>query len=186
MRSWASRPSSGRSCLCLSARSAPVAKDLHSPVCPSRLCPSYNDCFYYRGRRLAEKAHIVITNHSVVINDALIAQASDDGKGMLGDFDFLILDEAHDFAQAALNGLEYELSGPRLGMLIGVAARLRKQPPPRPLRRRRSEMARGLSRLSRRDGTLPARPDRLLPRPRPARNPDHDPPPRCSTIRRSR
>lgn len=94
------------------------------PVCPGRLCPAYNDCFYYKGRRLAEKAHVVITNHSVVIQDAILAQASDDGKGLLGEFDFLILDEAHDFAQAALNGLEYELSGPRLGMLIGIASRL--------------------------------------------------------------
>lgn len=94
------------------------------PVCPGRLCPSYVDCFYYKGRRIAEKAHVVITNHSVVIQDALLAQASEDGKGLLGEFDFLILDEAHDFSQAALNGLEFELSGPKLGILIGIALRL--------------------------------------------------------------
>ncbi|MBC8065602.1 MAG: ATP-dependent DNA helicase [Chlorobia bacterium] len=94
------------------------------PVCPGRLCNNYNDCFYYRGRRQAEKAQVVITNHSVVIQDALLAKLSDDGKGLLGDYDFLILDEAHDFPQAAVNGLEFELSGPRIGSLIGVSARL--------------------------------------------------------------
>jgi ATP-dependent DNA helicase DinG len=94
------------------------------PVCPGRLCPSYHDCFYYRSRRLAEKANIVITNQSVVIQDGIMARVSDDGLGLLGDYDFLILDEAHDFPQAAINGLEYEISGPKLGSLFGVAARL--------------------------------------------------------------
>jgi len=94
------------------------------PVCPGRLCSNYADCFYYRGRRQAEKAQVVITNHSVVLQDALLARASEDSKGLLGDFDFLILDEAHDFPQAAINGLEFELSGPKLGTLFGIAARL--------------------------------------------------------------
>lgn len=94
------------------------------PVCPGRLCPDYNDCFYYRARRQAEKAGLVITNHSVVIQDALLARASDDGKGMLGAFDFLLLDEAHDLAQAAAGGLEFELSEQKLGLVAGVATRL--------------------------------------------------------------
>lgn len=96
------------------------------PVCPARLCPNYNACFYYKARRQAEKAEIIITNHSVVIQDALMARASDEGKGMLGDFDFLILDEAHDFPQAALNGLEFELSQNKLASLLGVASRMEK------------------------------------------------------------
>lgn len=94
------------------------------PVCPGRLCSNYNDCFYYRGRRQAEKAHVVITNHSVVIQDGLLATRSEEGKGLLGDYDFLILDEAHDFPQAAVNGLEFELSGPKIGSMFGVTARL--------------------------------------------------------------
>ena len=94
------------------------------PVCPGRLCASYHDCFYYRGRRQVDKAHLVITNHSVVIQDALLASYSQDGKSMLGEFDFLILDEAHDFAQAAVNGLEYEISGPKIGSMFAMANRL--------------------------------------------------------------
>ncbi len=96
------------------------------PVCPGRLCPSYNACFYYKARRLAEKAEIVITNHSVVIQDALMARSSDEGEGMLGKFDFLILDEAHDFPQAALNGLEFELSQSKLASLSSIANRMEK------------------------------------------------------------
>jgi ATP-dependent DNA helicase DinG len=94
------------------------------PVCPGRLCPAYDDCYYYISRRSAEKADIVITNHSVVIQDAIMAGISDDEEGLLGKFDFLILDEAHDFPQAATNGMEFELSGAKLGSLEGVVGRL--------------------------------------------------------------
>ena len=94
------------------------------PVCPGRLCPAYEDCFYYSARRGAERAEIVITNHSVVIQDALMASASDDDQGLLGKFDFLILDEAHDFPQAAQNGMEFELSGGKLASLEGIVGRL--------------------------------------------------------------
>lgn len=94
------------------------------PVCSSRLCPLYGDCWYYSARRAAEKANIVITNHSVVIQDALLRQASDGDLTLLGDYDFLVLDEAHDFPQAAMNGLEFELSTPKVQAVVAVAKRM--------------------------------------------------------------
>jgi hypothetical protein len=45
-------------------------------------------------------------------------------EGMLFTYDYLILDEAHDFPSAAINGLEFELSGTRLTALNGIANRL--------------------------------------------------------------
>jgi ATP-dependent DNA helicase DinG len=94
------------------------------PVCPARLCPAYDSCYYYRARRDAENAGVVITNHSVIVQDALMARSSDDNEGLLGSYDFLILDEAHDFPQAAVNGLEFELSAQRLASLVSVAGRM--------------------------------------------------------------
>ncbi len=94
------------------------------PVCPARLCPAYDDCFYYTSRRKSEAAQLVITNHSVVIQDALQAVASEEGEGMLGKVDFIVLDEAHDFPTAAINGLEFELSLPKLGALQATIKRL--------------------------------------------------------------
>jgi ATP-dependent DNA helicase DinG len=96
------------------------------PVCPGRLCPHYNACFYYRARRAADEAEIVLTNHSVVIQDALLADASDHETSLLGNYDFLILDEAHDFPQAAENGLEFELSRGTLSALSGTVGRLER------------------------------------------------------------
>jgi ATP-dependent DNA helicase DinG len=93
-------------------------------VCPARLCPLFHDCYYYKCRRAAEKAEIVITNHSVVLMDAIMANASGGSLRLLGDYDFLVIDEAHDFANAAINALEFELSETRLGILIGLAGKI--------------------------------------------------------------
>ncbi|RYG25818.1 hypothetical protein EON82_05695 [bacterium] len=94
------------------------------PVCPGRLCPAYDDCFYYGARKNAENAEVIVTNHSVVIQHALMASIDEEREGLLGKYDFLILDEAHDFPQAALNGMEFELSVPKLNAIAGVAGRL--------------------------------------------------------------
>ena len=94
------------------------------PVCPAKACPAYDDCFYYKARKQLEKAKVIITNHSVVIQDAVSADPETEREGMLFNYDFLILDEAHDFPNAAMSGLEFELSDRRLGALIGIANRL--------------------------------------------------------------
>jgi ATP-dependent DNA helicase DinG len=94
------------------------------PVCPGRQCPQYDACYYYRARRQAERATLVITNHSVVIQDAVLAKTSTDDKGLLGDFDFLLIDEAHDLYTAAAGGLEFEMSDSKLNMVSGIVTKL--------------------------------------------------------------
>ncbi|HRK21861.1 MAG TPA: ATP-dependent DNA helicase, partial [Fimbriimonadaceae bacterium] len=94
------------------------------PVCGARLCPRFNECFYYTARRAAEKAHIVITNHAMVLQDALLKSASDGDIAILGEIDALILDEAHDFPQAAAGALEFELSPHSLGTMAGLSVKL--------------------------------------------------------------
>lgn len=94
------------------------------PVCPGRLCPHFQPCFYYRARRGAERAEIVITNHSVVLQDAVLRRVSKDEMGLLGEVDFIVVDEAHDFAQAAAGALEFELSDSSIAAIAGLAARM--------------------------------------------------------------
>lgn len=94
------------------------------PVCPSRLCPLYHNCYYYKARRTAEKAHIVITNHSVVVQDARLKMVSKGEVGMLGQYDFLIIDEAHDFPGAAASALEFELSERAIGLMMALATKM--------------------------------------------------------------
>lgn len=94
------------------------------PVCPGRLCPLYDDCYYYKARRGAETARIVITNHNVVLQDALLKQASENELSLLGAYDLLVVDEAHDFFQAALNALEFELSDAKFKTIFGILGKM--------------------------------------------------------------
>lgn len=96
------------------------------PVCAGRLCPSFSECFYFGGRRTAERAKVVITNHSVVFQDAILKSASEGTMGSLGKYDALIMDEAHDLFSAAINALEFELSEGRLGILSSLSFRMEK------------------------------------------------------------
>lgn len=93
-------------------------------VCPSRLCSYYDECFYYEARRAAERAGVVITNHSVVLQDAQMARISAGSLSMLGKVDFLIVDEAHDLTQAAANALEFEFNEAKLASMAALAGRM--------------------------------------------------------------
>ena len=94
------------------------------PVCPARACPLYDDCYYYRARREAETAQIVVTNHSVVISHALSRNEEADRAGILGPLDHVILDEAHDFPSAAIAGLETELTANKIVTAQALAGRI--------------------------------------------------------------
>lgn len=115
-RSWCTKPAREVSQI--------WSKIIAPPICQGKFCVAYQPCFYYDARRKAETADIVITNHSVVIQHAAMCAALGDDDGLLGKFDFLILDEAHDFPQAAANGLEFELSPQKLSAVLGIANRL--------------------------------------------------------------
>jgi ATP-dependent DNA helicase DinG len=95
-------------------------------VCEGRRCPKYKSCYFYGARAKAETASLVITNHSVVITDAQMGILEDRSErdGLLGKYDFLILDEAHDFVAAAENGLEIQIDAARLNMAGGLVARI--------------------------------------------------------------
>ena len=56
-------------------------------------------CPYYRARMKAEAAHIVITNHALLIADARI------DNRVLPDYHHLIVDEAHHLEEAITNGM---------------------------------------------------------------------------------
>lgn len=97
------------------------------PVCAGKGCPLFDDCYYYEARRRAEKANIIITNHNVVLQDAINAQTSDEGTGFLGKLDFIVIDEAHDLYASALNALEFEISPAKLTALQSMGGRLERE-----------------------------------------------------------
>ncbi|MBL8049108.1 MAG: ATP-dependent DNA helicase [Chthonomonas sp.] len=94
------------------------------PTCPARACEFYDKCFYYEARRRSANASLVITNQSVVIQDALLKATTGGEANMLGDYDYLIVDEAHDFHSAAQGGLEFEISESVLRQQASMAMRI--------------------------------------------------------------
>ena len=60
-------------------------------------------CPYYRARRAAENAHVVIINHALLLADIAV------GNRVLPDFNYLIVDEAHHLESATTNGLSFSV-----------------------------------------------------------------------------
>ena len=82
-----------------------VASD--SSNCMGRKCDHYNRCFYYRARRRAQHAQLLIVNHALFCSDLALRRA---GVSILPDYDAVIFDEAHTLADVA---------GSHLGLSVG-------------------------------------------------------------------
>ncbi|MHC5139165.1 MAG: ATP-dependent DNA helicase [Planctomycetota bacterium] len=66
--------------------------------CQGRKCPHYSSCYYWQARRRLETADIIIANHALLFSDLVLKEA---GVGVLPEYDFLILDEAHTIEHVA-------------------------------------------------------------------------------------
>jgi DNA polymerase-3 subunit epsilon/ATP-dependent DNA helicase DinG len=75
----------------------------HEEACVASQCPynQKNQCFLYRARREAETAHLVVSNHSLLLADT--------EHRVLPDFDRLIVDEAHRLEEEATRQFGYTL-----------------------------------------------------------------------------
>ena len=63
--------------------------------CLGRSCETYDTCFYFKIRREMHNADLLIVNHHLLFSDLAIRKASDSAAGILPDYDYLIIDEAH-------------------------------------------------------------------------------------------
>ncbi len=118
VRMWSSRSTDG-SRSDLSFRPLPAvweAVQSEDGNCLGRKCPSYKDCYFYRARRRAQNANILIVNHALFVTD-LALRAS--GFELLPKYDLAILDEAHTFESVAGQHLGVQLSS--LGVDLTLA-----------------------------------------------------------------
>ncbi|NPV02518.1 MAG: DEAD/DEAH box helicase family protein [Brevinematales bacterium] len=75
-------------------------------MCSRKRCQFYSECFYYKARLGAERAHIVIANHSLVFSS--IDEQS--YRSMLPFYSGIVFDEAHHIEDAALRSLSQDFS----------------------------------------------------------------------------
>ncbi|MBD3285124.1 DEAD/DEAH box helicase, partial [candidate division WOR-3 bacterium] len=83
-----------------------------SEACPRRNCPYYELCPYYRKRRAAEDADILVVNHHL-----FFAHLESAGK-LLPEFGAVIFDEAHRLEQVASTYFGVRLNSIGLAMLL--------------------------------------------------------------------
>lgn len=81
-------------------------------TCNRNTCEYFKECFYFKARRQAEDAQILVVNHHLLCSD-LIRREETSGKdktGVLPDYTRVILDEAHHFEEVATDYFAHEAS----------------------------------------------------------------------------
>jgi predicted DnaQ family exonuclease/DinG family helicase len=72
-------------------------------TCTGPRCPHFRDCYFFRARREAEAAHVLVVNHALLIA-ALASQAN-----VLPPYDHLVIDEAHNLEDVATDQLSFSV-----------------------------------------------------------------------------
>ncbi len=81
-------------------------------LCAGKDCPLYEQCYYYRMRREAEAADVVITNHSLLTINAA------KGGRILPAHDVVVLDEAHHLEDEATEAFTVKVTESRVVSLL--------------------------------------------------------------------
>jgi predicted DnaQ family exonuclease/DinG family helicase len=80
--------------------------------CNPELCSYIGPCFFYRARRQAEEAHLIVINHSLLVSDMIT------DNRVLPRYQHLIIDEAHHVEDVATRQLSFQVSQGRMLALL--------------------------------------------------------------------
>jgi ATP-dependent DNA helicase DinG len=75
--------------------------------CLGKDCPKHAECFFYRARRRAQNANVLIVNHALFVTDLALKR---DGHAILPKYDVAIIDEAHTLEAVAGEHLGTKIS----------------------------------------------------------------------------
>ena len=83
-----------------------VWRDLQATpeTCPGDSCPYRRSgrCFFFRARARAERAHVVVVNHALLLSDLALEHR------ILPEYDYVIIDEAHHLEEQATSQFSFE------------------------------------------------------------------------------
>ncbi len=90
-----------------------------SETCTSDRCRfrERGRCFFYRARRAAERAHLIIVNHALLLSDVAM------DSRVLPDYRYLIVDEAHHLEANVTRQLSFEADQRNVERLLNELAR---------------------------------------------------------------
>jgi ATP-dependent DNA helicase DinG len=99
--------------------------------CRGKECRHAEACFYYRAKRQAEDAQLLVVNHSLFLADLQLRIALPGATPLLPDCDAVVFDEAHHLHDAALRAFGTEWTSAAVPRLL---ARCRRYPEIDPMR----------------------------------------------------
>jgi len=82
--------------------------------CSPTKCKPYGDCYIHKVRREAEEADVIVVNHAL-----LCADIESDG-GLLPDYQYLVIDEAHNFEESATSAFGMNLKQENFNLPLKV------------------------------------------------------------------
>lgn len=86
--------------------------------CLGRNCETYDTCFYFKARREMYDADLLIVNHHLLFSDLAIRKDTEEAIGVLPDYDYLIIDEAHHLEATATNHASVNFSNTRVKWVL--------------------------------------------------------------------
>lgn len=83
-------------------------------LCSAEHCElrAQNKCFFYRAHEQAERAHLLIINHALLLSDMAIENR------VLPEYKYLVIDEAHHLEEGATKAFSFEASRSSLEILL--------------------------------------------------------------------
>ncbi len=83
--------------------------------CLRNKCPHFKDCFYFKARRRAQNAQLMIVNHAMFFSDLALRRQ---GVALLPDYDAVVLDECHTIESVAGDHLGIRLTSGQFDYLF--------------------------------------------------------------------
>ncbi len=90
-----------------------VASD--SGNCLGRRCATHGQCFYYKDRRRAQHAQILVVNHALLFSDIALRRA---GVSILPDYNVVVFDEAHTIEGVASDHLGLNITNGQIEYVL--------------------------------------------------------------------
>ncbi len=102
-----------------------ISLDIWNEICADELacekskCRFFSSCFFFKARRRANFASLILVNHHLLMADVSMKSAEEEGEGILPKFDILVIDEAHNIFKSAVSFLGESVSSNSVRKLLG-------------------------------------------------------------------
>jgi ATP-dependent DNA helicase DinG len=83
--------------------------------CPASRCSHFKDCFWRKARRQLDTADVIIANHALMFSDLVLREQ---GHSLLPQYDYVVIDEAHNIEAVAQDHFGIDLSNRRVSYLL--------------------------------------------------------------------